>query len=123
MINHEERLYHFLCNLDKKMREQNLLQKHVAFEAEVADAYINKILYAIRKPGFDLIWSIADALKIKPGELMDPVPSPEELLDFKQALTDKKLGSKERRNKKIDAGEQHQRNTSQSQPEEGFNIN
>ncbi len=105
MINHEEKLYHFLCNVDKKMREQHLLQKDLAYDAGVADAYINKILYAHRKPGFDLIWSMANALKVRPGDLLDPIPSPEELFDFKQALTNKKLGSKERRNKEIDTGE------------------
>jgi len=104
MNRHPERFLEFLCNVDKILRERKMHQNDLAYATEVGESYISKILNAHRKPGFDLIWSIADALKVKPGELLDPIPSEEELLHFKQALAERKLGRKNRRKQKVNTG-------------------
>jgi transcriptional regulator with XRE-family HTH domain len=63
-------------NLRMARRRADLSQERLARTAGLALDTVHKIEHGKRRPRLDTIWALADALEVKPGELLEGLRRP-----------------------------------------------
>jgi|GEM_PF-4322708 len=100
----EEKFLEIICNFNTILKERNIQQDDFAHDVGIEPSYMNKILNAHKNPGLRIVITMILVLELRAADLIDKIPPPDVLLDFKQSLADKRLRKEERRDQKIDTG-------------------
>lgn len=62
-------------NVRRIRHEAGLSQEELAFRAKLHRTYISSIERGERNVSIENIFAIAEALKVRPGDLLNPIPS------------------------------------------------
>lgn len=62
-------------NVRQIRHEAGLSQEELAFRAKLHRTYISSIERGERNVSIENIFAIAEALKVRPGDLLNPIPS------------------------------------------------